>query len=383
MKTTSLVLENFRDAALREDDLLARLAWLRDVVGPRLERYLGYYRNPMTELAGVLPCASSAGFLVKPWRQYQEIGLPARITGFRCAADGSSQATGAVDVQRKEVVIENDIAWRIDTLVDFAAARLPAITSVAAEAGRRAVLNGVILAVLDTFTGDAGGDGALRLMQELVLQGAINGSAWVHVRPTEELLNHGGGAVGATEDMRRWLRVEMVEARKACAVGEYVAMLRDCVKGAVPVNGGGGVWHRMRNWFIGAGVPTAEEFSFDVFGANLWQRYERGVLVQEAENALGMVPFVRYVNAADPAAGTRVGPAGSGAVDVGVGDVEALIGLQDELNTRAVGSGVSGDDDEFQDVFGEGDCGFHGTADRAGADVGDGQSGGVNRSVWG
>ena len=66
----------------------------------------------------------------------------------------------------------------------------------------------------------------------------------------------------------------------------------------------------------------------------MWQRYEWGVLVQEAENVLGMVPFVRYENAADPAAGTKVGPAGSAAVDAGLGDVEALIGLQDELNTR-------------------------------------------------
>jgi len=81
-------------------------------------------------------------------------------------------------------------------------------------------------------------------------------------------------------------------------------------------------------------VPPAEEFSFDLFGPKLWQRYKCGVLVQEAENGLGMVPFVRYENAADPAAGTRVGPAGSAAVDAGVGDVEPLIGLQDELNTR-------------------------------------------------
>src|ERR1051325_6480399 len=47
---------------------------------------------------------------------------------------------------------------------------------------------------------------------------------------------------------------------------------------------------------------------FDLFGPNLWQRYEHGVLIQEAANVLGMVPFVRYENAGDPAAGTKAGP---------------------------------------------------------------------------
>ena len=71
-----------------------------------------------------------------------------------------------------------------------------------------------------------------------------------------------------------------------------------------------------------------------MIGANWWQRYDQGVLSQEGANPLGFVPMVRYDNGADPVSGTRFGLAGSGAVAVGVGDVEPLIGLQDELNTR-------------------------------------------------
>jgi hypothetical protein len=334
MALACLLLEHFHDPALHEADLLARLAWLRDVVAPRLERYLGYYRNPMTQLADILPCSPSAGFLVKPWRQYQEIGLPARITGFRRAADGSSEATGAIDVQRKEVVIENDIAWRIDTLVDFAAGRLPGITSTAAEPSRRAILNHVIIAILDTFTGGTNGDGTLRLLQELVLQGAISGSAWIHIRPTELLLTRNGNDAQDSADLARWLTIEVVDARQVCPVGPYLALLRHSHKSAAMDSHANSIWQRMRNWFNRPTEPEAENFSFDLFGPNLWQRYDRGVLLQEAENPLGIVPFVRYDNAADPAAGTRVGPAGSGAVDAGLGDVEPLIGLQDELNTR-------------------------------------------------
>ena len=35
-----LSLATFGDGTLSSDDLLARMAWLRDVVRPRLERYL-------------------------------------------------------------------------------------------------------------------------------------------------------------------------------------------------------------------------------------------------------------------------------------------------------------------------------------------------------
>jgi hypothetical protein len=91
---------------------------------------------------------------------------------------------------------------------------------------------------------------------------------------------------------------------------------------------------RVRSWFAKPTTSGIEAFSFDLFNAASWQRYIDGQLQGIGPNLLGFVPFIRYVNASDPAAGSRVGPAGSGAIDVGTGDVEPLIGLQDELNTR-------------------------------------------------
>ena len=120
----------------------------------------------------------------------------------------------------------------------------------------------------------------------------------------------------------------------------YIAILRDAAVGGICTTDSAatGIFQRMRAWFGGGGAGaiqnTAQEFSFDVINGARWQCYQQGVLTREAENPLGMVPWVRYENAPDPAAGTRVGPAGSAAVDVGMGDVEPLIGLQDELNTR-------------------------------------------------
>jgi hypothetical protein len=145
------------------------------------------------------------------------------------------------------------------------------------------------------------------------------------------------------------MELTVLEARRVLEMrteaGGYVVVLRE---GAVPKEGAGagavkeGILERMRSWFAagkrGAGVvavPPVEEFSFDIYGANWWQRYEQGVLTAEGENPLGFVPFAKFENAPDPAAGTRVGPGGAqAAVDTGLGDVEPLIGLQDELNTR-------------------------------------------------
>ena len=398
MADATLSLATFGDATLSSDDLLARLAWLRDVVRPRLERYLGYYRNPTSELAAALPGAARASFAVRPFRQYQELGLPARITGFRRSADGVAVPTGAIDIQRKEVVVENDIGWRINTLVDFAAGRMPAATSAATDPEVRRRLTHVVCAILESA-------GAVQLLQQLVLQGAISGSAWVHLRPTGELLRRlatraaaatlqamttlndtgntsrnispiseevgeapdGSGPDDAPPDadsasmaspaafgeesldVARWLQFEVIEAGRLCplpfvgdaASGEeepaYAALLRHLPgQASLSSQNGARFFDRLWSWL---GRPMAltvnpQEFWFDLFGETHWQRYEHGELLEEGPNLLGVVPFVRYENQSDPSAGTRVGTLGSEAIDTGFSDVDPLIGLQDELNTR-------------------------------------------------
>ncbi len=327
------------------------------------------------ELAAILPCAENASFAVRPFRQYQELGLPARITGFRCAADGHVVAVGSIDIQRKEVVIENDIGWRINTLVDFAAGRLPGITSTAADPEAQRRLTAVIQSLL-------GGSGGLALLQQIILEGAISGSAWVRLCPTPELLERlasegnmggwgnprsgSGNGEGRSDrdsasnaspvtfgeeslNVARWLRLEIVDASRLCPlphVGEcesaenglaYAAVLGDAPNpSGKHSRSSAGLLDRLRMWLGSPLIPAraGRDFSFDLFGAAHWQRYAAGELVDEGENLLGFVPFVRFESQPDPAAGTRVGPAGSGAIDTGFSDVEPLIGLQDELNTR-------------------------------------------------
>ncbi|MGH7177493.1 MAG: hypothetical protein ACREJC_08955, partial [Tepidisphaeraceae bacterium] len=92
----------------------------------RHRRLWNYYRNP---LATMTPTESTSD---RPYRQAQEWGLPARITGVRRSSDPAF-AQQLQDIARKEVVIENDIAWRIDAMVDFVCGGTLTIKSVASD----------------------------------------------------------------------------------------------------------------------------------------------------------------------------------------------------------------------------------------------------------
>src|SRR5947209_6851249 len=104
-------------AAVNQERLQIGLDRLLRLERPRLRRLWAYFKNPM-RVCGAAdggPAGSE-----KPYRQAQEWGLPPRITGVRSGSepfcDGVARRR---ETARKEVVIENDIGWRIDTKVDY------------------------------------------------------------------------------------------------------------------------------------------------------------------------------------------------------------------------------------------------------------------------
>ncbi len=110
-------LDLFQDEQLEAD----YIQWLTDVRSVDVQTHFGklweYYTNPMLE---TLVTRGGEYQLGRCYVQAQEYGLPARITGLVHSANGGVFGARAVkDVQRKEVVIENDIAWRINAAVDF------------------------------------------------------------------------------------------------------------------------------------------------------------------------------------------------------------------------------------------------------------------------
>src|SRR5437016_4018544 len=100
--------------SISESILRERIEKLLASDAPRFRRLWAYYRNPM-RACGVPAEEQGAE---RPYRQAQEWGLPSRITGLRSGMEVFN-STPVDQVARKEVVIENDIGWRVDTLCDY------------------------------------------------------------------------------------------------------------------------------------------------------------------------------------------------------------------------------------------------------------------------
>src|SRR5437764_7166276 len=129
----------------------------------RFRRLWEYYRNPMR------PCGvpTEEQGSERPYRQAQEWGLPSRITGVRSGLEifSGSPVDG---VARKEVVVENDIGWRIDTITDYLFGKPIVINSAAPDPARRAVIEQLLRQVIAH-------NGGIVFLQQLALLGAVYG----------------------------------------------------------------------------------------------------------------------------------------------------------------------------------------------------------------
>lgn len=161
---------------LLEDPALLREAANGLLHGPsrhRLQRLWAYYRNPMQTRDTI--DTSNAD---RPYRQAQEWGLPARITGVH-SGEGLLDATLAEEVTRKEVVIENDIGWRVDMMVDFLFGRPIVINSAAQDPQRATQIETLLRHILAR-------NGGLIFLQQIALLGAVYGSVDVLVKYTPQ-----------------------------------------------------------------------------------------------------------------------------------------------------------------------------------------------------
>lgn len=297
---------------------------LAEVVGrwetqrARYRRLWAYYANPM-RLAGAVTDPSE-----RPYRLAQEWGMPERITGYRAGADPLSD--GAISgVERKEVVVQNDIAWRVDTMVDYLFGRMPQVISLAPEAKRREAIEAVLAGVLE----GAGGTGFL---QSLALVGCVYGFADVAVTLGEEaVIKRVPGAAaeantGATSDhvldMARLVSLQVVEPTRAFALLDEMDVSRTLAyvqmyeaRRDEQREGWRGLLERLSP---GGGRSRVTE----IWTSRGWWRWLDEQLVGFGGNSLGRVPVVHLQNAAGPFAYD------------GASEVEVLMPLQDELNTR-------------------------------------------------
>lgn len=337
----------FHDIGLTEA-MLARLLAEHDARLPAMRRLWAYYRNPAeSRQAGAWASGSGIGGHGPGGRRRlaQEAGLPARLAGAR--ARGEDDRTPP-----REVVIENDIAWRVHAMVDFMFGRPATLVSNAADAGKRREIERLLDAVLEA-------SGGIALLQDAGLLGAVYGHVDFLVRSEalfgaadEDGAGHGsapGSGVGAAAlaraiDLAGACRVEVVEPRRAIPVTSaadyrrldaYVVRLTSApgsADGAAAAGSGAGFDEARRFSRFAPGLAPflaaarsanrQQLETLEVFSATHRQRYERGRLVDEASNPLGVLPVVHVQNMSQPFAFE------------GLSEVEPLIPLQDELNTR-------------------------------------------------
>ena len=402
-------------------ELRERIDRLMRVDGERFRRLWAYYRNPMRAVSVE---GSEAG-CARPYRQAQEWGMPSRITGVRSGRDvGTGESLEAV--ARKEVVIENDIEWRIDTLVDYLFGKPVTIRSAAPDPQRRVVIDGLVRAIVAH-------NGGLLFLQQLALLGSVHGFVDVLVKVDEACLaevgaeegamalangqetgsvgcgvqdlgappadgagtqggasSHAGGGGDSSENVSergdgaegasragparetvketpaspggdsaetgatiqsldarigriaRMVRLEIVEPARALPllsphdyrvvegyVQCYTIRRASSAAGNGRLTAKGRWWERLLRGAEGIienvlprdGVAR-DVLVTEVIAPDRWQRYEDEVLVAEGVNSLGRVPLVHIQNTAMPFE------------YAGASDVEPLIALQDELNTR-------------------------------------------------
>ncbi|MEO0513648.1 MAG: phage portal protein [Planctomycetota bacterium] len=267
---------------------------------PRLEKLWAYYRNPVD------PEHAES----KRERRAQARGLPARLT---TAAQGGA----------REVVIENDIAWRIHALVDFMFGQPLVIQSLADNSGRAAQLTAYLRETFRANGGEA-------FFHDLALLGAVYGHIDVLVRPKEAGAAGGSESTGASG---KSIRLELIEAPRAVPVlnpGDYRQLDAYLIHHTL-------LTHELESQpFIDRLLrrsPGTRRRA--VQRTEAWTPEHRQVfvethsvvgkgrlLVEESANPLGRIPVVHIQNLAQPFFYS------------GLSDVEPLIPLQDELNTR-------------------------------------------------
>jgi len=138
----------FKDSQLEAD----YIEWLVDERSIDIQAHFAklweYYTNRMIEASGAGASGRKVNESGRCYLQAQEYGLPARITGLAHSANAGIFGARAVkDVQRKEVVIENDIAWRINAAVDFLFGKPISFVSKSPDSQKRAEIESILKAV--------------------------------------------------------------------------------------------------------------------------------------------------------------------------------------------------------------------------------------------
>lgn len=314
-------LEPFSDLGL--DEALLRLLIDEHVSAtrPRLDRLWAYYRNPCDARGGT---GRGAGdWTGRAHALAQEAGLPRRLRGPSVSAADDRRAA------RREIVIENDIAWRVQAMVDFMFGKPVAIHSTARDEGTRHAVERAIDAAWEA-------SGGIALFQDMALLGHVFGHVDLLLRADDGGAPDGPRGEDDAVLAARRLRIEVVDPRRGIPIldpADYRRILAYVLHVEREMNrvedrpgAGRPTWRAIwRGGRAGPGTPRrAVSTIVEVLSPEHWQVYDDERLIGQGPNTAtpGELPIVHVQNIAEPLRYE------------GLGEVEPLIPLQDELNTR-------------------------------------------------
>jgi hypothetical protein len=301
------------DAALLEH-LIAR----HEACTPTLRRLWEYYRNPETSSAARLhgSAGGTRSHNGSCLRLAQERGLPSRITGIRDIAQDDRSRT------RREVVIENDIGWRIQAMVDFMFGKPVLITSTARDEATRKTIERVLDAVWEA-------SGGIALLQDVSLLGHIYGHVDLMLRQMPTTPDSDDPSTAGSEA----LRIEVIEPTRGIPLqspDDYRRLDAYIIHSEREVNavehGPTARWNTF--WRAASGESTGaarrkRTTYTEVISPTHRQTYREAKLIESRPWDLTRdIPIVHIQNISQP---FRY---------AGMSDVEPLIPLQNELNTR-------------------------------------------------
>ncbi len=291
-----------------------------------LSRLWAYYRNPVTHA----PRIGADGLARSARRLAQEAGLPGRVTGVRGEA-----LTDDRHAERREVVIENDIAWRVHTMIDFLFGKPLTVVSTAASEAKRELIDGLIESAWKN-------SGGLALLQDVALIGHVFGHVDLVVRVDERAmsaigrraarLRESGASIhalrGLMREAGRAVRIEPVTPERGIPVldpGDYRRVVGYVIHYEREANEveRTGLVRRLAGRRAHERSRRVESYT-EVHGPGGREVWVDGELIERDEMRMATdgVPVVHVQNLSQPLRYE------------GIGEVEPLIPLQDELNTR-------------------------------------------------
>lgn len=278
---------------------------------PRLERLWTYFRNA-PETVGMAPWA------FQRTRHAQEAGLPPRLR-----PAGPDPRLDDRWKNSPEIVIENDIAWRIQTMVDFMVGQPIRILSNLPDQARALQIQAALDAVWEA-------SGGISLLQDIALLGHVYGHADLLVRA-----DSGAGMVAALGSQVSSLPSSDNPAHIASLAAELLRIeLIEPTRG-IPFQSA----HDFRSLDAFAIVTTQalntlspdsarparqQTTQTQLIGPGWRQLIVDGEIVEESIDTHfeGHIPVVHIQNMSQPFHYS------------GLSEVEPLIPLQNELNTR-------------------------------------------------